>query len=368
VNELNERLTRLSEWLRQEDIAFAFITSTPNVFYLSGFHTNPHERLLALLVFQEEEPVLVCPNMEVQQVKQTGWSGAIIGYDDTENPWEFIHKHLQKQTITLHKIAIEKEHLNVERFEQLKQITGEALFVSAEDKLHQLRMIKDQQELKILKQAAELADFGVEVGINAIKEGATELEIIAAIEFELKKKGVKEMAFSTMVLTGNKTASPHGKPGLENIQKGDLVLFDLGVVLDGYCSDITRTVAFQSISNEQKDIYETVLKAQLAALDVCKPGEMIGNVDNAARKIISDAGYGEYFTHRVGHGLGIDVHEYPSMNGLNKSPLQPGMTFTVEPGIYIPEIGGVRIEDDVYITESGKEILTQFPKELLIIK
>ncbi|MBA2871737.1 Xaa-Pro dipeptidase [Anoxybacillus calidus] len=364
---MNQRLQNLSIWLKENDISFAFITSTPNVFYLSNFYSDPHERLLALIAFPDKEPILVCPQMEVLQAKQAGWDYHIIGYSDIDNPWELVSKYINNQKVHVSKIAVEKSHLTMERYEQIHTYFPDTSFLNVEEKLRELRMIKDEKEIAILRQAAELADFGVETGVKALAEGKTELEIIAAIEFELKKKGVREMSFATMVLTGEKTAAPHGVPGLAPIKKGDFVLFDLGVVLDGYCSDITRTVAFGEANGQQKEIYETVLKAQIAAIHACKPGIEIGQIDKAARTVIEQAGYGEYFTHRVGHGLGIDVHEYPSMNSTNTMPLQQGMVFTIEPGIYVPAIGGVRIEDDVFITKDGVEILTKYPKELQII-
>ncbi len=363
---MNQRLQQLSSWLTEKDITCSFITSTPNVFYLTNFYTEPHERLLGLFVFQQEEPILICPNMEFAQARNAGWEYEIIGYSDTDNPWELIQNTLSKRNITVSTLALEKEHLTVDRFEQIQKLFPSTSFVSAEEKLHTLRMIKEEKEISILEDAAKLADYGVEVGVQAIAQGKSELDVLATIEFELKKKGIRQMSFDTMVLTGLKTAAPHGKPGLETIQKGDFVLFDLGVVLDGYCSDITRTVAFGEVSDQQREVYDTVLKAQLAAVDICKPGTRIGDIDRAARTIISNAGFGEYFTHRIGHGLGIDVHEFPSMNETNDMLLQKGMVFTIEPGIYAPEIGGVRIEDDMIITADGAQTLTKFPKELLI--
>ncbi|MDR4889229.1 Xaa-Pro peptidase family protein [Fredinandcohnia sp. QZ13] len=362
---MNQRLQQLSSWLKEKDITCSFITSTPNVFYLTNFYTDPHERLLGLFVFQDEEPILICPNMELAQARNAGWQYEIIGFSDTDNPWELIQNSLSKRNVNVSTLALEKEHLTVERFEQIQKLFPSTSFVSAEEKLHTLRMIKEEQEVSILQEAAKLADYGVEVGVEAIAEGKTELDVLATIEFELKKKGIRQMSFDTMVLTGLKTAAPHGKPGLETIKKGDFVLFDLGVVLDGYCSDITRTVAVGEISDQQREVYNTVLKAQLAAVDACQPGTRVGDIDVAARSIISNAGYGEYFTHRIGHGLGIDVHEFPSMNETNDMLLQKGMVFTIEPGIYVPEIGGVRIEDDMIITTDGAKTLTNFPKELI---
>lgn len=364
---MEQRLTTLSTWLKENNISAAFLTSTPNVFYLSHFYSDPHERLLALLVFQSEEPILICPNMEVAQARNAGWNYEIIGYSDTDNPYTLISDRLNKRNISISTLAIEKEHMNVERYETLMKTFNGVTFTSAEEKLHEMRMIKDEKELAILRQAAELADFGVEVGVNAIAQGKTELEILATIEFELKKKGISKMSFDTMVLTGEKTAAPHGRPGMDKIQKGDFVLFDLGVILDGYCSDITRTVAFGDINEKQREVYETVLKAQIAAVNASKPGVEIGSIDKTARSIITEAGYGEYFTHRIGHGLGIDVHEFPSLNETNTRLLATGMTYTIEPGIYLPGVGGVRIEDDVYITKDGVEILTKYPKELIIL-
>ncbi len=365
---MNQRLTNLQTWMKENGVEVSFISSSENIFYLSGFFSDPHERLLGLAVFQEEEPFLVCPGMEVHDVKQSGWNYEIIGYSDIENPWELVHSSIKKRNIEVKNVAIEKEHMNVERYELLTALFPSAAFVSAEEKLRKLRMIKDPKELKSIEEACALADYAIEVGCSEIKEGRTELEILNAIEFALKKKGVTEMSFSTMVLTGANAASPHGNPGATKIQKGDFVLFDLGVVVDRYCSDITRTVAFGDINDKQIEIYDTVLKGQLAAIEASKPGVTAAEVDLTARRIIAEAGYGEYFPHRLGHGLGISVHEYPSITETNQLVIEEGMVYTIEPGIYVPNVAGVRIEDDILITAKGAKVLTKFPKELQIIK
>ena len=250
----------------------------------------------------------------------------------------------------------------------MEQLFPGVTFGRLDEQLNSMRNIKSEEELEKLREAARLADYAVEVGCNEIAEGKTELEILMAIEFELKKKGAEKMAFDTMVLSGPKTASPHGNPGNRKIKKGDFVLFDLGVVYQGYCSDITRTVAFGEPTDAQREIYETVSKAEQAAVDSVRPGVKAMEIDKAARDVIEQAGYGRYFTHRVGHGLGISVHEYPSVTGTNELVLEEGMVFTIEPGIYHPGITGVRIEDDVVVTADGVEVLTKFPKELQILK
>lgn len=364
---MNQRLTGVMNWLVEKQIDLAFVQTKSNVFYLSEFYTEPHERLVGVVIFPTSEPILICPNMEKPQAKAAGWEYEIISYSDSEDPWYMLKQRLIKEVPSIKKLAVEQEHISYTRAKALTNIYPEAELVSVEEKLYSLRLVKDDKELAILKQAAQLADYGVEVGVSAIKSGRTEMDILALIEYELKRKGIREMSFSTMVLTGPKSADPHGSPGLTEIQRGDFVLFDLGVVLDGYCSDITRTVAFQEVSEKQRDIYNTVLGAQRQALAVCKTGTRIGDIDLAARKFISEAGYGDFFPHRIGHGLGIEVHEFPSMSENNNDLLKEGAVFTVEPGIYVPTVGGVRIEDDIVITKDGFESLTSYPKELIIV-
>lgn len=365
---MNHRLHDLIEWLKKGNIEAAFITSSENVFYLSGFRSNPHERLLGIAIFQDAEPFLICPTLDVHDAKESGWEYEVIGCSDTDNPWDIVEKNFKSKVNNIRTLALEKEHMNVERYEQIVNRFDGARFIAAEEKLRQLRLIKDEKEKTILKKAAEYADFAVQVGVNEIQEGKTELDILAAIEYELKKKGISEMSFSTMVLTGANAASPHGNPGLTKVKKGDFVLFDLGVVYEGYCSDITRTVCYDHVNDEQEKIYNIVLKAEEEAVKATKPGVTAMELDQLARNIITEAGYGDYFPHRLGHGLGIGVHEYPSITGTNELVLQEGMVFTIEPGIYVPNVAGVRIEDDVYVTADGVEILTSYPKALQIVK
>lgn len=364
---MNTRLTKLMSWLKEEAIDFAFIQTKANVFYLSGFYHEPHERLVGIIVFPKEEPIMILPNMERAQAKASGWDYEIISYTDSEDPWQLLEKYLKNNNETGTSIAIEKEHISFTRVETLLKMFPHSQLLSVEEKLHSLRLVKDEKEIATLKQAAKLADFGVEVGVNAIGFGKTEMDILALIEYELKKKRIREMSFATMVLSGANTEDPHGNPGLTEINKGDFILFDLGVVLDGYCSDITRTVIFKEASEKQHEIYSTCLEAQKKALSLCKIGTKIGDIDKAARNYISEAGYGQYFPHRIGHGLGIEIHEYPSMSENNQEKLERGTVFTVEPGIYVPNIGGVRIEDDIVITSDGYQSLTSFPKELIIV-
>lgn len=363
-----DKIKYIKSFLQNENIDNAFITTPDNVFYVSNFASNPHERLLGVMVFKDAEPFLICPLMEVPDAKSAGWIYDIIGYEDTEDSWEVFAQAVKSRSKQITSIAIEKSHLTVERLERLDELFTNVTFPRLDEQLNNMRVIKDEDELDNLRKAAELADYAIEIGCREIKEGRTELEILMAIEFELKKKGVQKMSFDTMVLSGPKTSSPHGIPGDRKIQLGDFILFDLGVIYNGYCSDITRTVAFGEPSDAKREIYKAVQLAEQSAVDLVHPGVKAKELDQAARDVITNAGFGEYFTHRLGHGLGISVHEYPSITGTNEMELKENMVFTIEPGIYHPEVTGVRIEDDVVVTANGVEVLTKFPKELQIIK
>lgn len=356
----------IKHYLVENNIDAAFVTTPDNVFYISGFKSNPHERLLGVMIFKEAEPFLICPKMEIPDAKAAGWSYEVIGHEDTEDSMVVLANAIQARGVNPLNFAIEKSHLIVERLESLQQLFPQANYVRLDEKINAMRVIKDETELEKLRKAAELADYAIEVGCKEIAEGKTEIEILTAIESAIQEKGCK-MSFETMVLSGPKTASPHGVPGSRKIQKGDMILFDLGVIYEGYCSDITRTVAYGEPSEAQKDIYNAVLAANMNAIAAVKPGVRAMDLDKIARDTITDAGYGEYFTHRLGHGLGISVHEFPSITGTNDMTMETGMVFTIEPGIYKSDVTGVRIEDDVVVTKDGVEVLTKFPKTLTVL-
>lgn len=360
------KLQQLQNYLKENNINAAFVTMPDNVFYFSGFESDPHERLLGVMVFQDAEPFLVCPQMEVPDAVAAGWPFEVIGHLDTENAWDKVAQNVAKRGVTVNSLAIEKSHLTVERLEELAAHYPDAQFERLDDQINSMRAVKSEEELEKMRKAAELADYAVQVGCDALAEGKTELEVLNEIESAVKAKGYS-MSFETMVLAGEKSASPHGVPGDRKIKRGDMVLFDLGIIYEGYCSDITRTVAFGEVSDAQRTIYQTVLKANEDAIAAVKPGVRAMELDKIARDVIADAGYGDYFPHRLGHGLGISVHEFPGITGVNELPMQEGMVFTIEPGIYKADVTGVRIEDDVVVTKDGVEVLTKFPKELLVI-
>ncbi|MCQ4089554.1 Xaa-Pro peptidase family protein [Exiguobacterium sp. LL15] len=361
---MSERTNQISEFLKEQGIDLAVVTSKANVFYFSGVYAEPHERVMAVLVDVTGKHVLFCPALEASIVAASPWEGDVVTYEDHENPFDRLAELFATFEHSNNRIGIEGEHMTFSRYQELSSRLENAAILDIGESLQALRLKKTPEEIAILQEAATLADEAIEIGKQAIRPGITEIEVIAEIEYEMKKKGVREMSFDTLVLFGANSADPHGVPGERVIQEGDFVLFDLGVVWKGYCSDITRTFIYGEANEEQKKIYETVRQALEAATEASQIGTTLGALDKAARDVISNAGYGQYFTHRVGHGLGIEVHEFPSLASNNLLTAEAGIVYTLEPGIYVPGVGGVRIEDDIHLTAEGPVALTRTPKHL----
>lgn len=230
-----------------------------------------------------------------------------------------------------------------------------------------LREVKDEGEIASIVAAQRIAESALEELLPHIKVGAREDELAAELEYLMKKKGSEDVSFPTILLSGSRTSMPHGKPGRKTIEKGDFVTIDFGAKKNGYGSDMTRTFAVGFASDEMKKIYNTVLYAQLAGIEALEVGKKGCDVHQAALDVISEAGYGAFFRHGLGHSLGLNIHENPRASLSYEGTFKQGNVITMEPGIYIPGLGGVRIEDMIYLAPEGKRNLTQFPKELMIL-
>lgn len=359
------KIKSIQDWTYNNGLDFTYLSDPKTIQYLTGFYSDPVERVLALIVFPEKDPFMFAPALEVEAIKDTGFPYDVYGYLDHENPWQKIAAHVQQRVATPKSAGIEKESLTVARLEslhrELQNVTSET---DITDYLNTMRLIKTPDEIEKLMEAGKEADFAFEKGFAALKAGKSEKSVVAELEYALKQKGVMEMSFDTLVQAGAHAAEPHGATSDNLVKENEMVLFDLGTVHDGYISDATRTVAVGEISDKQKEIYDVCLEAQLAAMDFVKPGVTAEEVDKVARDIIEKAGYGKYFIHRLGHGMGMSEHEFPSIMEGNKMVLKPGMCFSIEPGIYVPGFAGVRIEDCVYVTEDGCEPFTHTPKEI----
>lgn len=363
-----QKINELKEWLNEQKIPLAYISNPHSIAYLTGYHSDPHERVLALFISLDQEPFLFTPALEVEAAKKSPWNQDVVGYLDTEEPFKIIAKEILLRYGSPQICALEKAALSVDRYEELASYLPSTAFTSdISSFMQRMQLIKTPNEISGLLEAGSWADVAFEIGFSAIQAGISEHEIVAEIEYQLKRKGVSQMSFDTMVLTGARAADPHGTPNQTRLVDHSFVLFDLGVVWNGYCSDATRTVAYKEPTAFQEEIYALVLKAQLAAQEAVKPGITASQLDKVARDVIEDAGYDSYFNHRLGHGIGTSVHEFPSIVEGNDLVIKEGMCFSIEPGIYIPNQVGVRIEDCVYVTKDGCLPFTKTNKELTII-
>lgn len=362
---MSQRIEQLMLSMIEKGLDGLLVTDPKHVYYLTGFASDPHERFLGLLLERGEEPVLITPALDAEAAHAASSVQNIVTHSDTDNPYQVLKQQFKGSIGTL---GIEKEQLTVARYEELTAVVSAKQYSDIGPLLRSMRVNKSPEEVKRMQHAIHLIEEVLRQGLKSVKAGVTEIEIVAELEYLMKKLGAEGPSFDTMVLSGPKTALPHGAPGDRKIQHGDLLMFDMGVYANGYASDITRTFAVGEISSELKSIYNAVLEANLQGIQAIKPGVTLASVDQAARNAIEKAGYGPYFLHRLGHGLGIDVHEYPSVHGNNSDLVQSGMIFTVEPGVYVAGLGGVRIEDDIFVTDNGVEVLTSYPKELITLE
>lgn len=362
---MNKALTSLEQQMTEEGLDALLVTDPKHVYYLTGFASDPHERFLGLLLKRGEEPTLIVPALDAEAAQAASSVTKILTHSDTDNPYNLIKEFFGGSKLAT--LGLEKEHFTVARFELLTSAVPAQQFKDIGPLLRSMRAKKTPDEIQRLKHAVELIEEALRRVLTHVKSGVTEIDLVAELEYLMKKVGAAGPSFDTMVLSGSNTALPHGVPGNRIIVPGDFLMFDIGVYADGYASDITRTFAIESVDDKLVTIYNTVLAANEAGIAAANPGAPYGSVDKAARDVIEEAGFGEYFLHRVGHGLGMDVHEYPSLHGQNDDIIEIGNVFTVEPGIYVPGLAGVRIEDDLIITAEGAETLTTFPKELTVL-
>jgi Xaa-Pro aminopeptidase len=336
----------------------AILAAPPNIEYLCGFHVNPHERLVALVVPRAGEPRLVCPSLEEEAARTAVGDGAALHvWRDDEGPDGALAAALRGVGS---RIGIEKRYLSVWNAELAGRAAGSAELSGCDELLGRLRVRKSEEEIDAIRRAAAILDRVVE-GLTALAApGMTEVGLADECMRRLRAEGGDAPAFPPLILTGARSALPHGHPGPTAVREGDLLVVDIGVSVDGYSADMTRTVVVGADPDErQREIFELVHAANLAGIEAAQAGAPARAVDAAARSVIAAGGYGEAFIHRTGHGLGLEVHEPPYLTAANEEVLEPGMVVTVEPGIYLEGFGGVRIEDDVVVREGGPEVLTR---------
>ena len=331
------------------------VQSMPNMRYFSGFTGDS-----GMLILQENRRLLLTDPRYTEQAKLQAPDFELALFSRGDE-FQLAGEFLERNTLT----GYEEEFVTMAEFRRMEGLGVPFCEMSAP--MAQERVVKSHEEIQSVRQAARIADQAFEYILGELAVGRTEKELALALEFFMRSNGADDVSFDVIVGAGANGAMPHAIPGGTRLKKGDLVVMDFGCKVNGYCSDMTRTVAMGELAPELKNIYNICLKAQLAVLEAIRPGAVAREVDGVARSIISQAGFGEQFGHGLGHGVGLQIHEAPTLNTRSLEVLRPGMLVTDEPGIYLAGKGGVRIEDLVLVTEEGCEPLSRSPKELIII-
>lgn len=368
---MRRRLFKVLKTLREFELNALLLFNPPNITYFSGLKLD----YSAILVTEEEVHAIVHV-LEVKRAEKAPLISEVHAYSSYPVESEYIEavnledavgKVVSQLGLNSSKIGFEGSSLPVQRYERLKKILPKTEFRDSTKLIYNLRMVKDEDEISLIKMACEASVEGVLAALNSIKPGVTEMDVAAeALRVMAKKGGIGDVY--PIIASGPRSAMPHARASDKKIHDGDFVVIDLCPQYQDYYADITRTVIVGRATSTQRRIYQSVLEAQLAAVEKIRPGVKCRDVDEEARKIIRDQGYGKYFIHSTGHGLGLEIHEPPRLAGNVEEELRSGMVITIEPGIYIPNVGGVRIEDTILVT-GGEEpqILTKLSKEILEI-
>ncbi len=345
-----------------KSVEAAYVTHPTSIAYLTGVHAAPFERLMALAV-RPEGATLIVPALERENAVRSASDIGVVSWRDGEDPYALVREALKG----IDRVAVEKEHLTLKAAESLQAMLRIEELVDIEDEIRRLRRTKNAAELEKLRRAAAITDDATADTLGRLRVGQSELEVAAMLAASISSLG-GTLSFDTLVQFGPHSADPHHGPADRRLESGDLVLLDFGAAYEGYRADTTRMAVAGEPSERQLAIHATVLEAHDAAVTAVRAGVTAGDVDAAARRVVAAAGMAENFFHRVGHGLGLEAHEDPSLDPGSPTVLEAGMVATIEPGIYFPGWGGVRIEDDVVVESAGCRLLTQSSRALHVIR
>lgn len=361
------RREKLEKLLVQSGLDALVLNPGPSLTYLTGLHFHLIERPVLLIFAPGRTPSLVLPELETPKLETLPFDINAFPYGENPIEWAKAFSGAVEASGTGGKrVGVEPGQMRLLEMSFLEAAADSLIAIPADDVVAGLRMYKDPIEADAMRQAAQVAQRALEQTLPLVKTGMDERELAGELVVQLLRQGSHpKIPFSPIVAGGPNSANPHATPTTRKIQNGDLLLFDWGAAVEDYNSDITRTFAIGDVEPELEKIAGVVLEANRAARETAAPGVSMKAVDQAAREVITGAGYGPYFTHRTGHGLGMEAHEAPFIRGDNEQLLEVGMTFTIEPGIYLPGRGGVRIEDDVLVTESGLESFTNMERSLV---
>jgi len=361
----SKRLRELQTRLQQQKLDFLLVSHVPNIRYLTGFSGSAG----VVVIDADGHSVLITDGRYKAQAREQvhGVRVLIAAKAPLLAAAEWLNLRTARRRNNA-RVGIEPEHMSVAQRDQLAGVLPDRCRVkSAPPLVAQQRMIKDEAELALIRKAVLSGAELFSVLLAAVRPGVKETAVAAELEYAARKAGCDGMSFETIIASGWRSALPHGRASDQSIPCNAFVVCDFGVILAGYCSDMTRTLYVGQPDNAVRNFYEAVREAQLAGIEAVRPGIPAAEVDRAARSVLKKAGLGRYFTHSTGHGVGLEIHETPRLASTQTDVLRPGMVITIEPGAYIPRKWGVRVEDMVVVTERGSEVLTPTSKDLICI-
>ncbi len=370
TNEISRRQQRFAKSIAEGPYDAVALNPGPALSYLTDIPLHLMERPIVALFQADRSPVIVIPELESPKFEGLGFPMDVVTYDERPSTWQAsFDTALDKADLGGKLVAVNPlafrlfEHDLITRTYPSPRIQSDATFVSA------LRLHKSAAEVNIIREAVRVAESALTTSVREIRTGITEKEFAGVLIRNLEAFCADpELPFGPIVSFGENAANPHAAPSRRALAEGDVILVDWGAFVDGYCSDICRVFSWGKAPSIIEEIADVVLNANQAGIAAAGPGIPASTIDAAARTVIEDAGCGDKFTHRTGHGIGMEIHEAPYIRADNDEPVEPGMVFTVEPGIYISGVGGIRIEDDVLITEDGCECLSTMPRQLIDLK
>ncbi|MEI7985259.1 MAG: Xaa-Pro peptidase family protein [Armatimonadota bacterium] len=354
---MKTQLERMRDAMAAANVEAVLVSSSTNLFWLTGFTGS-----FGYVLLSATDARFITDSRYAVQAKEQVSNMPVVSFSTPKSGMQVLKEELDSLGLT--KVAFESVYVTCAQLTQFQEKVAGVEWVPADDLIENLRMIKTPEEVKLIKDACALTDKGFDHIKRLVQVGVSEFEIQLELEFFFRRNGAT-CAFDPIIVSGANSARPHGKATEKPLEDGDLVTFDFGAKLGGYCADMTRTVVVGQASDKTKEIYNTVLRAQMACLEMMKPGVIAADVDAKAREIFGEKGWAGNFGHGLGHGLGILVHDTGRLGIGSKTVLEPGQIWTVEPGIYFEGFGGCRIEDDVLVTETGIEIFNHSTKELL---
>ena len=363
------RLKMLSAYMVKNGMGAVVLNAGATLTYLSGLHFHLSERPIVMIFTPEHEPVIILPELEKIKLFTLQFPSQVFTYGENPQTWgESFQRAVGSLNLAGHKIGVDPRQMRLLEHNFLKLALPESAFVDGSSVFATIRSQKDANEIANIRKAVVIAENALESTLSMVKVGVSEKEIASELFMQLMRYGSEPtLPFSPIVAGGPNGANPHAQPSERKIQEGDLLVVDWGASYNGYASDLTRTFAVGKIDDEAKKIHSLVKEANRVGRAAGRPGVSCATVDKATRKCIEEGGYGKFFNHRTGHGLGMECHEDPYIRCDNEQLLQEGMVYTIEPGIYLAGKNGVRIEDDVVITKDGAKSLSTMSRDLRII-